>query len=99
MDLCAEAIRLGRLVQTLMGPQPPSEVVGFLALMFLHDSRRDARSDDNGNLIVLEDQDRGPSGPPRVAAYPSLSKNPPRDFIGVQTTQRAQSQRDLRPEG
>jgi RNA polymerase sigma-70 factor (ECF subfamily) len=57
-DLCAEAIRLGRLVQTLMGPQPPSEVVGLVALMLLHDSRRDARSDADGNLIVLEEQDR-----------------------------------------
>jgi RNA polymerase sigma-70 factor (ECF subfamily) len=57
-DLCAEAIRLGRLVQTLMGPQAPSEVNGLVALMLLHDSRRDARSDDTGNLIVLEEQDR-----------------------------------------
>jgi RNA polymerase sigma-70 factor (ECF subfamily) len=57
-DLCAEAIRLVRLVQTLMAPQPPSEVQGLLALMLLHDSRRDARSDDAGNLIVLEEQDR-----------------------------------------
>jgi RNA polymerase sigma-70 factor (ECF subfamily) len=57
-DLCTEAIRLGRLVQTLMGPLPPSEVLGLLALMLLHDSRRDARSDDGGNLIVLEEQDR-----------------------------------------
>lgn len=57
-DLCAEAIRLGRLVQTLMAPQPPSEVQGLLALMLLHDSRSDARYDDAGNLIVLEEQDR-----------------------------------------
>jgi RNA polymerase sigma-70 factor (ECF subfamily) len=57
-DLCAEAIRLGRLVQTLMGPQAPSEMSGLLALMLLHDSRRDARSDDSGDLIVLEEQDR-----------------------------------------
>jgi RNA polymerase sigma-70 factor (ECF subfamily) len=57
-DLCAEAIRLGRLLQTLMGPQAPSEVNGLVALMLLHDSRRDARSDDAGNLIVLEEQDR-----------------------------------------
>ncbi|MCU1317773.1 MAG: polymerase sigma-70 factor2C subfamily, partial [Candidatus Acidoferrum typicum] len=57
-DLCAEAIRLGRLVKTLLGPQPPREVVGLVALMLLHDSRRDARSDDSGNLIALEDQDR-----------------------------------------
>src|SRR6202007_2297242 len=57
-DLCAEAIRLGRLLQTLMGAQAPSEVLGLVALMLLHDSRRDARSDDAGNLIVLEEQDR-----------------------------------------
>jgi RNA polymerase sigma-70 factor (ECF subfamily) len=58
-DLCAEAIRLGRLVQMLMEPKVPSEVKGLLALMLLHDSRRDARADENGNLITLEEQDRG----------------------------------------
>jgi RNA polymerase sigma-70 factor (ECF subfamily) len=57
-DLCAEAIRLGRLVRTLLGPQPPSEVVGLVALMLLHDSRRESRSDDYGNLIALDEQDR-----------------------------------------
>src|SRR2546426_9978995 len=57
-DLCAEAIRLGGLVRTLLGPRPPSEGVGLVALMLLHDSRRDARSDDYGNLIALEEQDR-----------------------------------------
>src|SRR5467141_1577067 len=56
-DLCAEAIRLGRLVQT-MGPQPPSELVGLVALMLLHDSRREARSDESDNLIILEEQER-----------------------------------------
>ena len=57
-DLCAEAIRLGRLLRSLMSPNPPSEVTGLLALMLLHDSRREARLDDNGDLVVLEDQDR-----------------------------------------
>jgi RNA polymerase sigma-70 factor, ECF subfamily len=57
-DLCAEAIRLGRLVQGLMGPEPPAEVLGLLALMLLHDSRKEARSDAERNLIVLEEQDR-----------------------------------------
>jgi RNA polymerase sigma-70 factor, ECF subfamily len=57
-DLCVEAIRLGRLLQTLMGAEAPSELNGLVALMLLHDSRRDARSDDAGNLIVLEEQDR-----------------------------------------
>src|SRR5258707_1725543 len=57
-DLCTEAIRLGRLVRMLMAPPPPGEVSGLLALMLLHDSRRDARLDDAGDLVVLEEQDR-----------------------------------------
>lgn len=57
-DLCAEAIRLGRIVRTLMKPQPPPEVTGLLALMLLHDSRREARLDENGDVVLLEDQDR-----------------------------------------
>jgi RNA polymerase sigma-70 factor (ECF subfamily) len=57
-DLCAEAIRLGRLVKTLMSPQPPPEVTALVALMLLHDARRDARIDDAGDLVVLEEQDR-----------------------------------------
>jgi RNA polymerase sigma-70 factor (ECF subfamily) len=56
-DLSAEAIRLGRLVRTLMTPAPP-EAAALLALMLLHDSRRDARSDEAGDLVVLEEQDR-----------------------------------------
>lgn len=57
-DLCAEAIRLGRLLRTLLSPQPPSEVTGLMALMLLHDSRREARLDAAGDLVVLEEQDR-----------------------------------------
>ena len=57
-DLCAEAIRLGRLVRTLMAPQPPAEATGLLALMLLHDSRRDARLDEAGDIVILEEQDR-----------------------------------------
>jgi RNA polymerase sigma-70 factor, ECF subfamily len=58
-DLCAEAIRLGRLVRTLLLPQPPAEATAVLALMLLQDARRDARVDECGDLIILEDQDRG----------------------------------------
>ena len=58
-DLCNEAIRLGRLVRMLMTPQPPAEVTGLVALMLLHDSRRDARLSEAGDLVVLEEQDRG----------------------------------------
>jgi RNA polymerase sigma-70 factor, ECF subfamily len=57
-DLCAEAIRLGRLVRTLMAPDTPSEATALVALMLLHDSRRDARLDEAGDLVVLEEQDR-----------------------------------------
>ena len=57
-DLCTEAIRLGRLLATLMAPQPPGEVVGLVGLMLLHDSRRAARLDDAGDLVLLENQDR-----------------------------------------
>jgi RNA polymerase sigma-70 factor, ECF subfamily len=55
-DLSAEAIRLGRLLVELL-PQP--EAMGMLALMLLQDSRRAARTTSEGDLILLEDQDRG----------------------------------------
>ena len=57
-DLCTEAIRLGRLVRMLMAPQPPAEASGLLALMLLHDSRREARLDAQGEIVLLEEQDR-----------------------------------------
>jgi RNA polymerase sigma-70 factor, ECF subfamily len=56
-DLCLEAIRLARLVRALMTPVPP-EATALLALMLLHDSRRGARLDEAGDLVLLEDQDR-----------------------------------------
>jgi len=57
-DLCAEAIRLGRLVGSLMGPQTPREATALVALMLLHDARREARLDEAGEIVVLEEQDR-----------------------------------------
>ena len=57
-DFCAEAIRLARLVTTLLEPKPPAEATALVALMLLHDSRREARLDEDGDLVVLEDQDR-----------------------------------------
>lgn len=56
-NLCVEAIRLGRLIRTLMSPAP-AEATALLALMLLHDSRRDARVDASGDLVILEEQDR-----------------------------------------
>jgi RNA polymerase sigma-70 factor (ECF subfamily) len=57
-DLCSEAIRLGRLIVALMAPRPPAEAKALLALMLLHDARRDARLDDSGEIVTLEAQDR-----------------------------------------
>jgi len=57
-SLCAEAIRLGELMRTLQQPRPPAEVTGLVALMRLHDARREARLDPAGDLVILEEQDR-----------------------------------------
>jgi len=55
-ELCAEAIRLGRLLRELIPDRP--EARALLALMLLHDSRRDARANADGEIVLLEDQDR-----------------------------------------
>lgn len=57
IDLCAEAIRLGRLLRSLLRPTP-LEATALLALMLLHDARRNARLDEHGDLVLLERQDR-----------------------------------------
>jgi RNA polymerase sigma-70 factor (ECF subfamily) len=57
-DLCAHAIGLGRALCELFG-EADAETLGLLGLMLLHDSRRDARVDAAGELILLGDQDRG----------------------------------------
>jgi RNA polymerase sigma-70 factor, ECF subfamily len=56
-NLSAEAIRLARVLATLMPDE--AEAAGLLALMLLHDARRPARLDAHGDLVTLEDQDRG----------------------------------------
>ena len=55
-DLCDEAIRLAKLLAVLMPDEP--EALGLLALMLLQDSRRDARTGPDGELVLLEEQDR-----------------------------------------
>ena len=55
-DLCEEAIRLAKLLAVLMPDEP--EVLGLLALMLLQDSRREARVDSDGGIVLLGDQDR-----------------------------------------
>jgi RNA polymerase sigma-70 factor, ECF subfamily len=55
-DLCAEAIRMGRILVELLPDNP--ELRGLLALMLLHDARRDTRIGADGEIVLLEDQDR-----------------------------------------
>jgi RNA polymerase sigma-70 factor (ECF subfamily) len=55
-SLCAEAVRLGRTLAALMPDEP--EAVGLLALMLLHDARRESRVDASGDLVLLDAQDR-----------------------------------------
>ncbi|HKO45537.1 MAG TPA: RNA polymerase sigma factor [Pyrinomonadaceae bacterium] len=57
VDLCSEAIRLARLLRALI-TIPPPHVTALLALMLLHDARRNARVDESGDIVVLEEQDR-----------------------------------------
>jgi RNA polymerase sigma-70 factor (ECF subfamily) len=56
-ELCTEAIRLARVLVDLMPDEP--EALGLLGLMLLHDARRDARTGADGQLVLLEEQDRG----------------------------------------
>jgi RNA polymerase sigma-70 factor, ECF subfamily len=62
--LCAEAIRLARLLARLMPDEP--ETLGLLALLLLHDARRAARTDAAGDLVILEDQDRSRWDPAEI---------------------------------
>jgi RNA polymerase sigma-70 factor (ECF subfamily) len=64
-ELCAEAIRLGRVLVELMPDEP--EALGLLGLMLLHDARRQARVGPDGELVLLEDQDRGRWDRSRIA--------------------------------
>lgn len=55
-DLCAEAVRLARMLDSLLPDQP--ELLGLLGLMLLHDARRETRQTAGGDLVTLEEQDR-----------------------------------------
>ena len=88
-DLCAEAIRLTRLVRVLMAP-PPAEATALLALMLLHDSRRDARLDEAGDLVVLEEQDRRRWNAQQIAeALPLVEEAFSSDALGPYALQAA----------
>jgi RNA polymerase sigma-70 factor (ECF subfamily) len=88
-DLCTEAIRLGRLVRLLMASQPPAEATGLVALMLFHDSRRDARLDRAGDIVLLEAQDRGLWNGPQIAEALPLVAEALRGEAGPFTLQAA----------
>ena len=69
VDLSEEAIRLSRLLMELL---PDPEVMGLLALMLLHESRRAARTSSDGEIVLLEDQDRGQWNKKLIAEGQSL---------------------------
>jgi RNA polymerase sigma-70 factor, ECF subfamily len=88
-DLCGEALRLGRVVQDLMMPQPPREVTGLLALMLLHDARREAREDEMGQIVLLDKQDRGRWNHAQIAEALALVREAIRDHAGPYALQAA----------
>ncbi|MFL5641590.1 MAG: RNA polymerase sigma factor [Chloroflexota bacterium] len=69
-ELCTEAIRLARIVVSLLPDEP--ETRGLLALMLLHDARRDARVGADGSLILIDDQDRSRWDASRIAEGQAL---------------------------
>ena len=88
-DICAEAIRLGRLVRILTAPQPPAEATALLALTLLHDSRRDARLDEAGDLVLLEEQDRSRWNQEQIAEALPLVEEALRGGVGAFALQAA----------
>ena len=73
-DLCAEAIRLARVLRALMPDEP--EVAGLLALMLLTDARRAARLDAGGALVTLDAQDRTAWDREKIAEGHAISDDP-----------------------
>jgi len=99
-ELCAEAIRLGRLLRGLL---PASgEVAGLLGLMLLHDSRRTARLDARGDVITLEEQDRALWDRAQIAEGQALAEQALRrsggGFYALQAAIAALHAQALRPE-
>ena len=79
-DLCAEAIRLGRVVVDLLPAEP--EPIGLLALMLVHHSRRDARVDAQGDMVLLDDQDRSRWNASEIAEGRALLDRARRHGVG-----------------
>ena len=81
-ELCAEAIRLTRILRSLMPDEP--EVAGLLALMLLQDSRREARTGPRGELVVLDEQDRALWDRSQIEEGLSLLARLPAGFYALQ---------------
>ncbi len=97
-ELCDEAIRLARLLDALMPDE--SEVRGLLALMLLHHSRRDARVDADGDLVLLEDQDRSLLAPRRDRRGPRPGRRAAaRRTVRAAGGDRRRARRSARPTG
>ncbi|HEY5885310.1 MAG TPA: RNA polymerase sigma factor [Pyrinomonadaceae bacterium] len=88
IDLCSEAIRLARLVRNLVSP-PPASATALLALMLLHDSRRDGRVDAAGDIVVLEEQDRSLWSQQQIAEALPLADEALRGEVGPYALQAA----------
>jgi len=95
--LCADAIRLGRMLRQLMMPEPPAEVTGLLALMLLHDSRRETRLDEAGDVVLLEEQDRTRWDRPQIEEALGLVDEALRGEAGTFTLQAAIAAEHCRP--
>jgi RNA polymerase sigma-70 factor, ECF subfamily len=95
-ELCAEAIRLARVLRSLMPDEP--EVAGLLALMLLQDSRRDARTGPDGELVLLEVQNRGLWDREQIEEGLGLVERLPPGPYALQAAIAAQHARAVSPE-
>ena len=95
-DLAAEAIRLGRLLAALLPSD--TEVTGLLALMLLQDARRDARTDADGQLVTLDEQDRRRWDHVQISAGLALLAPVPRGAYELQAAIAACHVRSPNPE-
>ncbi len=95
-ELCAEAIRLTRVLGTLMPDEP--EVAGLLALMLLQDSRRDARTGPGGELVLLDEQDRREWDREQIAEGLELVERLPPGPYALQAAIAAEHARAATPE-
>ena len=95
-DLCAEAIRLTRVLRGLMPDEP--EVAGLLALMLLQDSRREARTGPDGDLVLLDQQDRGLWDRDEIEEGLALVGRLPAGFYALQAAIAAEHARAATPE-